>query len=404
MTNDKKHKFLTTHPWIRFTIDLQNAPARLWINLGEARSKCDHLSGVPLRPRTAALLHSVYLAKGVLATTAIEGNTLTEAEVRLHLEGKLKLPESKEYLQQEIDNIVVACNEIGEGIEKGTPLPLSLKTILKFNAQVLEKLTLEPHVVPGQIRDCSVGVGQYLGPAPEDCEYLINRLFDWLSSEAFQSEKDAIVYAIIKAAIAHLYIAWIHPFGDGNGRTARLVEFLILLSAGVPSPAVHLLSNHYNQTRQEYYRQLDQASKSGGDIIPFITYAVQGFVDGLREQLSMVRIQQWDVVWRNYIHEMFQDDMSASAKRQRRLALDLGAIGKPVTMAKLTEITPKTAKAYASKTVRTLQRDVIELEKMGLVKREDNGIRAKIEVIFAFLPLVAQKPQNQPDLPLAPTS
>lgn len=57
------------------------------------------------------------------------------------------------------------------------------------------------------------------------------------------------MYAIFKAVVAHLYLAWIHPVGDGNGRTARLVEFQILLSSGVPSPAAHLLSNHYNQTR-----------------------------------------------------------------------------------------------------------------------------------------------------------
>jgi Fic family protein len=99
--------------------------------------------------------------------------------------------------------------------------------------------------------------------------------------------------------VAHLCLAWIHPFGDGNGRTARLVEFQILLGAGVPTPAAHLLSNHYNQTRTEYYRQLDRASKSGGEIVPFIEYAARGFVDGLREQLHKIRDQQWDVSWRS---------------------------------------------------------------------------------------------------------
>jgi Fic family protein len=43
-----------------------------------------------------------------------------------------------------------------------------------------------------------------------------------------------IAYSILKAALAHPHLAWIHPFGDSNGRTARLVEFLILLSAVGP--------------------------------------------------------------------------------------------------------------------------------------------------------------------------
>lgn len=49
--------------------------------LGEAASKCEHIAGVPLRPSVAQELHRLYLAKGALATTAIEGNTLTENEV-----------------------------------------------------------------------------------------------------------------------------------------------------------------------------------------------------------------------------------------------------------------------------------------------------------------------------------
>jgi Fic family protein len=43
-----------------------------------------------------------------------------------------------------------------------------------------------------------------------------------------------IPYAILKAILAHLCLAWIHPFGDGNGRTARLVEFQILIFPGCP--------------------------------------------------------------------------------------------------------------------------------------------------------------------------
>ena len=127
--------------------------------------------------------------------------------------------------------------------------------------------------------------------------------------------------------------------GDGNGRTARLVEFQILLGAGVPTPAAHLLSNHYNQTRTEYYRQLDRASKSGGDIVPFIEYAARGFVDGLREQLHKIRDQQWDVSWRSYVHEKFRDQSGTNAKRQRDLVLELSTAREPVAVGAAAEVT-----------------------------------------------------------------
>lgn len=66
-----KLTYLETHPWIKFEFNLEQAPPELWLQLGEIRSKCDHLSGVPLVPETAQRLHTVFLAKGVHATAAI---------------------------------------------------------------------------------------------------------------------------------------------------------------------------------------------------------------------------------------------------------------------------------------------------------------------------------------------
>ena len=131
------------------------------------------------------------------------------------------------------------------------------------------------------------------------------------------------VFAIIKAVLAHLYIAWIHPFGDGNGRTARLIEFIILISSGVPATAAHLLSNHYNQTRPRYYRELKNASESKGDIIPFLTYAVQGLLDGLREQVEAIQGQQWKVVWRDFVYRTIKGRSEPVKQRKQRLVFAL---------------------------------------------------------------------------------
>ena len=61
-----------THPWLKFQLNLDELGYRAWLLLGEAVSKIDHIAGVPLDPQSARRLHAVYLAKGVLATTAIE--------------------------------------------------------------------------------------------------------------------------------------------------------------------------------------------------------------------------------------------------------------------------------------------------------------------------------------------
>jgi Fic family protein len=359
--------------------------------LGEAASKCEHIANVPLRPSTAEELHRLYLAKGVLATTAIEGNTLSEEEVIKHLEGKLQLPPSKEYLAREIDNIVIVCNQIAQEVRTGNPPSLNVAQIREFNRRVLDTLDVGEGVVPGNIRTHSVGVARYRGAPAEDCEYLLDRLCSWLNGTDFEPPQDLpelhTVYAIIKAVLAHLYLAWIHPFGDGNGRTARLIEFMILVTSGVPGPAAHLLSNHYNQTRSEYYRQLDRASQSGGQVLPFINYAVRGFVDGLRAQLDRIRAQQWDVTWENYVHEKFRSRTSPSDVRRRHLLLDLSDHDEPVPSGKLRDISPRVAAAYAKKTAKTLSRDFNALLEMGLLESTRQGYRAKKEIILGFLPL-----------------
>lgn len=377
-----------THPWLTFRLDMSRASYRLWIALGEAQSKCEHIAGVPLREAAAEALHRLFLAKGALATTAIEGNTLSEEEVIRHLEGTLELPPSKEYLAQEIDNIVGACNQILRGPAIGIPPGLTPQHIKDLNGAVLKGLESEDHVVPGQVRVDSVGVAGYRGAPAQDCSYLLERLCEWLNSSDFQSSGEMkIVYGVLKAVIAHVYLAWIHPFGDGNGRTARLIEYQILIDAGVPSPAAHLLSNHYNQTRNEYYRQLDAASKSGGNLLPFIEYAVEGFVEGLRVQLQYIRQQQWDIAWRNFVDEHFRDRNGKADVRRRHLVLDLSVAGAPVHVSKIPELTPRLASAYAKTSAKTVTRDVKALEEEGLITRRHDGIRANREVILAFLPL-----------------
>ncbi|MFQ5972492.1 MAG: Fic family protein [Alphaproteobacteria bacterium] len=370
-------------------MDLRKATPSLWLALGEAQSKCEHIAGVPLRPATAHELHQLYLAKGIQATTAIEGNTLSEDEVRNRIEGRLELPPSKEYQGREVDNILEASNSILEEIARGQTRDLTPERVKEFNRMVLKDLDVPDHATPGEITKKQVGVGTvYKGAPVEDCEYLLEKLCAWLASDEFKPpDSQRIVYGLVKAIIAHVYLVWIHPFGDGNGRTARLMEVKILLEAGVPSSAAHLLSNYYNQTRMEYYRQLDRASKSGGDLLPFIKYAIDGFLDQVREQIQRIRYEQWDVAWRNYVHERFRDRKSRADGRRRRLALAISAAGEVVAVSELRRLDPRVAEDYANKTNKTVTRDLNVLRKLGLIERAEGGIRAKKEGILAFLPV-----------------
>ena len=380
-----------THPWITFTLDLNNAQFLHWLLLGEAQSKCKHFARVPLLPSVAKKFYNIYLAKGVIATTAIEGNTLSEEEVLQHLEGKLILPASKDYLRQEIDNIIKACNQIGEHILRVESTDISTEAIKEYNKLVLENLPLSEDVVPGVIRDHSVVVGRYRGAPPEDCEYLVSKLCDWINEELESPLEYQMAFGILKAILAHLYLAWIHPFGDGNGRTARLIEFHLLLSVGVPTTAAHLLSNHYNQTRTEYYRQLDLTHKVNNNVFSFIEYALNGFIDGLKEQIDIIKDQQIRVHWINHVHTVFQNKNTSTDLRRRRLVIDLSYQKDPVPISKLRHITPRIAEEYAKKTDKTVKRDINALSDLDLVVKTDLGVRVKKEIMLAFLPPVRQE-------------
>jgi Fic family protein len=378
-----------SHPWITFRVDLRELSYKDWLMLGEAQSKCEHLAGVPLLPSIRKTLHQVYLQKGALATTAIEGNTLTEEEVAKLVSGKLRLPPSKEYLGQEVTNILDACNQILDGVVKEKLGPLRVADIKEYNRLVLRGLTTDEETAPGEIRGHSVVVGNYRGAPAEACEALLERLAEWLESEALRAgPENRVAFGIIRAILAHLYLAWIHPFGDGNGRTARLMELHLLMESGVPSAAAQLLSNHYNQTRSQYYRELDAASRSGGDVIPFIRYALQGFLDGLREQIEFVKMQQVKVHLINYIYDAFRGKERVVDRRRRTLALELSNELEPVAISDVRHITPRIAELYAGLSDKTLQRDIGELEDKQLIVRNEKDVRAHIELMLAMRPPV----------------
>lgn len=385
--------YLSSHPWISFQLDLRRIPAHVWMLLGVASSHADHIANSMLKPETGQELHQLFLAKGVHATTAIEGNTLNEEDALKAIQGRLELPVSQQYLGQEIRNIIDAANEIKNELvdSPAASTRLARGKIENFNLMVLRDLPVDETTVAGQIRNHSVGVAQYRGAPHQDCEYLLDRLCEWLNESDLNTDdpEKQVPYAILKAIIAHLYVAWIHPFGDGNGRTARLVEVQILLAAELPAPACHLLSNHYNLTRAEYYRQLDIAGRTG-DPIPFIDYAVRGLVDGLQDALEKIRAQQFEDRWEQYVYETFGELKTEADRRRLRLTLAVTQRYQETLDStpkqELRHLSPALSEAYAGKTVKTLSRDINAILAMGLLEASDHGYVPRDWVILTFRP------------------
>lgn len=179
--------------------------------------------------------------------------------------------------------MLALCNELATEVANGHSPGLSVARIFEFNRRLLDGQPLKADVVPGKTRTHSVtvGLGPYRGAPAEDGDLLLEKLVTWLNGLQAPTGQPELRFPIatLKAIVAHLYIAWIHPFGDGNGRTARLIEFQLMIEAGMPTPAAHLLSNHYNRTRDAYLVELDRTSRAEG-------YPIEGFSSSMRCRAS----------------------------------------------------------------------------------------------------------------------
>ena len=249
----------------------------------------------------------------------------------------------------------------------------------------------------GTIRKKSVEVGRYLGAPANDCPRLIRAYSEWLNESVFipsGQEDYELAWHVIKAIVAHTYFAWIHPYCDGNGRLARLIEFKILLDAGVPDIAANLLSNMYNKRRSKYVRQLQDTHGEYNDgsypkearIQDFIEFALAGFRDELASQCLEIYNSQITVMWHDLIHTSFPKKLSDAQQRRKRLALDLTQprFQQLVRFGEIRELTPGVAIAYLNESDQTIRNDLNVLIEMNLIQRVETGYGPNSDIMTDF--------------------
>jgi Fic family protein len=274
--------------------------------LGQCEAYVLAVNNTPILPHHYKRLMQVALQKGAQATTAIEGNTLSDEEIQKIVEGQ-KMPPSRQYQEKEVLNIYNALNELlTEIVINDKDCLIEIDLLKRFHTMVGKDLGEHFAAIPGQLRNADVIVGSYRCPDHRDVPLLLEKFCQWLKEEfRFGKNEQSFEEVVIQAIIAHVYIEWIHPFNDGNGRTGRLVEFYILLRGGFPNIASHILSNHYNLTRTEYYRQLEKA-KDKNSLTEFIEYALLGLRDGLVNTLNVIQQSQFENTWQKLIYEKFE--------------------------------------------------------------------------------------------------
>lgn len=210
---------------------------------------------IRLEQEDGLLLRKVNRIKTIHSSLAIEGNTLNEDQVRDIIDGKTVVAPIKEI--QEVKNAIATYNLYP------TLNPYSVKDLLKAHGVMMRALIDDA----GRFRRGGVGVFSeqglvHMAPPAERVPFLMDDLFAWL-----QSSKD---YLLIRSCVFHYEFEFIHPFIDGNGRTGRLWQSLIL---GRLHPLFeHLPVENMVYANQQAYYDAITASTHAGQSGPFIDF------------------------------------------------------------------------------------------------------------------------------------
>ncbi|MDI6777723.1 MAG: Fic family protein [Patescibacteria group bacterium] len=294
------------------------------------------------------------------SSTAIEGNVLDIRQVEaLYANKKVDAPIRDIY---EVKNYLKAIQFIEKLVEDDKPI--TEKVLLKIHSLVTNK-TL-PKEQSGHYRKGPVYVVKrrlgfpdeivYTGPKATNVPYLCKELIDWIN----KSEKEEI-NPVIVAGVAHLEIAAIHPFNDGNGRTARALATLILYKRGYDFRHLFALEDYYNKDLPSYYKAINVGKnfeKRKTDCTSWLEY----FVEGFREEIMNVKRQVAPLALRK-IDKSIQSKIYLTEKQQKIIDF-IDQMGK-IAVSDVMDILKSPQ--------RTALLELQKLRKIGIIKQEGKG-------------------------------
>ena len=222
--------------------------------------------------------------KDIYHSNAIEGNTLTVGETKWVVEEGIltgKAPRD----QAEAKNLSYAL-DLMEGIAVSKDRPIVLNDLRQIHALILKDIQDE---YAGKYRRNEVKISGSEYKPPE--AYLVSQQMDKLGAyvqSVTSPDSPNADLPILCAAAAHTWLARIHPFSDGNGRTARILMNLILMRRGYPPCII---------TREERLRYYDALEESRDDLTPLIELVYENVEESLEEWGEAAKEQREKQEW-----------------------------------------------------------------------------------------------------------
>jgi Fic family protein len=241
----------------------------------EAARQAVQLTVLP--PQVAERLRNEARVRSTHYSTRIEGNRLTLAEARQAvLDGQRFAGRERDV--REVQNYYRALQQVEEWAEQQAPI--TEDTIRKLHAIIFTGPRTRPTPYrDGQniVRNAATGEIVYMPPEAADVPALMADFVAWLA----KTEEEGVPVPII-AGLAHYQFVTIHPFYDGNGRTARALATLILYRRGYDLGRFYSLEEFYAQDLASYYTALQThphhnyyEGRADADLTGWVAYFVR---------------------------------------------------------------------------------------------------------------------------------
>jgi len=301
------------------------------------------IEGLSLTPKILYSLRESARLSAIHHSTQIESNRLTKAQIIQTIKEKKILP-ARTRDQHEVLGYYVALDEIERLVTSKNKV--TEKHVKKIHALIMNNGTTKVKPTPYRtqqnvIRKSATKRIVYLPPEPQDVPLLMHDLVQWIDENP-----DNLPYPLV-AAIAHYQFATIHPYIDGNGRTARLLATFILHLCDYDLKGIYSLDEYYAKDLAAYYQALSigpshnyYMGRAESDITPWIEYFVLGMVESFEAVKRHARVAS---------SQQTKDSAAASRKldAKQRTALTLFHNHEVITssdIATLLSISPRAAR------------------------------------------------------------
>ncbi len=260
----------------------------------------ERIKNLPITPSVLAGLRESAKLYSTHYSTMIEGNRLSQKDVQQVIKENKQIA-GRERDESEVKGYYAAIAEVEKLAIKNNPLVE--KQIQKIHALVCANGSTNIRPNPyrdGQnvIKDSLTGRIVYMPPEAKDVPPLMKDLISWINQN-----KEEIPCPII-AAIAHYQFATIHPYYDGNGRTARLLTTLVLHTGGYDLKGLYSLEEYYARNLSAYYDAITigpshnyYMGRAEADITKWVNYFIIGMLEAFDkvEKHSLVALSKNEI-------------------------------------------------------------------------------------------------------------